>query len=95
MKLYVVYDKKTGDVLHTHASYLLGSDEPVAASEEEVLALAPDPGPGTGYAVAMVPDEFDVRSRLQKLTVDPTEGSVRVVTRNRPGPERTKTADAS
>ncbi|HEY5854094.1 MAG TPA: hypothetical protein VIW24_08605 [Aldersonia sp.] len=95
MKMYVVYDKRTGNVLHTHASYVLGSDEPVAAREEEVLALAPNPGPESAYGVAAVPDGFDIRSRLQELKVDASTGTVRIVNRDRPGPERATAGDAS
>jgi hypothetical protein len=89
MKLYVVYDPETGQIVHTHASYLLGNDDPVAADEDEVLALAPaTEKDASNLKVAVVPADFDVRSRLQSLRVNPESGEVYVVTRDRPGPER-------
>lgn len=88
MKMYVVYDRSTGQVLHTHASYVLGNNEPVATSEEDVLATVPDAGRGVELAVAPVPEGFDVRSRVHALRVDPEAGRVELVPRERPGPER-------
>jgi hypothetical protein len=89
MKLYVAYDPDTGQIVHTHASYLLGNDDPVAADENEILALAPARERGVrNLKVAVAPADFDVRNRLQALKVDPGSGEVYVVRRDRPGPER-------
>jgi hypothetical protein len=88
MKMYVVYDRKTGRVLHTHAFYVLGHDEPVAATEADVLAATPENVRDADCAVAAVPEDFDVRSRLHTLRIDPRDGTVTVESRQRPGPER-------
>ena len=89
MKLYVVYDPNTGQIVHTHASYLLGNDDPVTADEDEVLALAPaSEKEASNLKVAIAPTDFDVRNRLQSLKVNPESGEVYVVRRDRPGPER-------
>lgn len=88
MKIYVVYDAKTGQVVHTHASYVLGNDDPVAADEDEVLALAPEREQGRALKVVAAPADFDVRDRLQTLKVDPESGTAFVVKRDRPHPER-------
>jgi len=89
MRLYVVYDAETGDIVHTHASYVLGNDDPVAADEDEVLALASTGARQTrALKVAVAPPEFDIRSRLDALRIDPETSEVRVVRRERPGPGR-------
>lgn len=88
MKVYLVLDSKTGRIVHTHASYVLGNDEPVATSEEEVLTLAPSSGPEDAYRVIEAPADFDVHSRVQKLKIDSGTGAIRVTTRKRPRPER-------
>jgi len=89
VKIYVVYDPDTGEIVHTHAAYVLGNDEPVAASEADVLALAPERERATrSLRVAPAPSDFDVRSRLQVLQVNRESGEVHVVQRDRPGPER-------
>jgi len=96
MKLYVVYDPNTGQIVHTHASYVLGNDEPVAADEEEVLALAPARDKeGTALRVTAAPADFDIRSRLQSLKVNTETGTAYVVERAQPGPERTMPEQAS
>ena len=95
MKIYVVYDAKTGRVVHTHASYLLGNDDPVAADEDEVLALAPEREQGRALKVTAAPADFDVRDRLQTLEVDPESGKASVVKRDRPHPERAPHGGAS
>ena len=89
MKIYVVYDAKTGQVVHTHASYVLGNDDPVAADEDEVLALAPEREQGRALKVVAAPAGFGtVRDGLQTLKVDPESGTAFVVKRDRPHPER-------
>ncbi len=88
MKLYVIYDRDTGEVVHTHTSYVLGNDEPVTATEEDVLAVAPRGLEGRSIAVAQAPEDFDPRSRLQRLRVDTATGEVRLVEAERPSPER-------
>ena len=92
MKMYLVLNSKTGRIVHTHASYVLGNDEPVAASEQEVLELAPDPGQEDTYRVVEAPGDFDVRSRVQRLKIDPATGVIRVTARKRPRPERGTTS---
>jgi hypothetical protein len=96
MKVYVVYDPNTGQIVHTHASYVLGNDEPVAADEEEVRALAPaSEEHATALRVTAAPADFDIRSRLQSLKVDTETGTAYVVERDRPGPERAMPEQAS
>lgn len=39
MKRYMFYDRKTGEILHTHQVFKLGSDEPQKVSTEELKML--------------------------------------------------------
>jgi len=39
MKRYVFYDRKTGEILHTHQVFKLESDKPQAVSTEELKML--------------------------------------------------------
>ncbi len=40
MKRYMFYDGKTGEILHTHQMFKLGSDKPITASKEELALVA-------------------------------------------------------
>jgi len=40
VKRYVLYNKKTGEILHSHRSYRFGSDEPVEVPEEKIKKIA-------------------------------------------------------
>ena len=39
MKRYMFYDRKTGEILHTHQVFKLGSDKPQTVSTEELKML--------------------------------------------------------
>lgn len=76
MNIYIVYDKETGEVVHTATYYELGNDDPVAAPESDVLALAEQESgrKRSELAVAKAPEKFDVSDRTKTLTVDPAKG---------------------
>ena len=40
MKRYVFYDRKTGEILHTHQTFKLGSESPVSVSKKELESIA-------------------------------------------------------
>lgn len=40
MRRYIFYDGKTGEILHTHQTFKLGSDKPITASKEELALVA-------------------------------------------------------
>ncbi len=40
MKRYMFYDSKTGEILHTHQTFKLGSDQPATSSKEELASVA-------------------------------------------------------
>jgi hypothetical protein len=40
LKRYILYNKDTGDILHTHQVFRLGSDKPEEVSEEEIQEVA-------------------------------------------------------
>jgi hypothetical protein len=85
MSFYVVYDKNDGTILLTYSKYLLGNDEPVACTEDEVLALAAEEfGSDAKLGFAQVPDDFDPRARNQRLSVDQNTGAIEV----KPSPTR-------
>lgn len=81
--MYLVYDRRTGDVLETHVKYVLGSDEPVAMTEDEVRALTAREDAG----IARVPDGLDVRSRTHRPVVDPASGGVTLVAAGEAAPK--------
>lgn len=71
MHMYVIFDEETGEVLQTHAEYVLGVDEPVAADEAEILELAREEhGRERPLAVTPIPDDFDPTDRTNELRVD-------------------------
>lgn len=39
MKRYLFYDKTTGEILHTHQVFKMGSDKPLKVSAEELAML--------------------------------------------------------
>ena len=62
MKTYVIFNKRTGDIVHTHTEVAL-SGEPLPVSREEMLALYQRPRPG-----AEVPlEDLDVLDVDQEL----------------------------
>ena len=79
MRVYLVYDKKTGRVLHNVSKYLLGNPDPVQMSPEEVLAELPDGLRSANVGIASPPEDFDPRERSQRPVVDPRNGVVTVV----------------
>ena len=86
MNIYVVYDKQTGQVVHTATFYALGSDDPIACPEGDVLSLAAqeaerDP---TDLAVVRAPDDFDPRDRTRTLAIDAKKGVCLVAERKSP-----------
>lgn len=87
MHLYAIYDRDTGEVVQTHAKYVLGDDQPVACTDEEVLAAAePEMAQDRRLGVAHVPEGFDPRDRTTRVTVDPDTGEVQAATRKPPRP---------
>jgi hypothetical protein len=40
LKRYILYNNETGDILHTHQVFRLGSDEPEEVSEEVIQEIA-------------------------------------------------------
>ena len=40
MKRYVFFDKKTGEILHTHQVFKMGSEKPRAVSKKKLALLA-------------------------------------------------------
>ncbi len=85
MHLYVIYDEGSGEIVQTHAKYVLGDDEPVACTDEEVLAAADPSHAGEGHLrVAQVPEGFDPHDRSMKITWDPETGKLQEVKRRRP-----------
>ena len=87
MNIYVVYDKRTGLVVHTATFYALGSDDPIACPEDEVLSLAAQEAErdGADLAVARAPKDFDPGDRTKTLTIDAKKGVCMVVERKLPG----------
>lgn len=87
---YIIYDKNTGKVLQTHASYQIGSDQAVACDEEEVLRMAAeDFGDDVQLAVARAPEGFDPSVRGYRLSVDAKTGEVG----SEPAPRRERSTD--
>ena len=39
MKRYIIYDKETGEILHTHQAFKLGSDELEKVPDEEIKRM--------------------------------------------------------
>ena len=71
MNYYVIYDKKSGRVLQTHTSYVLGDDQPVACDTEELSAQAKeDFGDSYEPVVVQAPSDFDPRPCTHRLAVD-------------------------
>ncbi|QAV70319.1 hypothetical protein ESZ53_07605 [Salinibacterium sp. UTAS2018] len=83
MNIYIVYDKKTGEVVHTASYYELGNDDPVAAPESDVLALAHHESGRklSELAVARAPETFDPSDRTKTLSVNPAKGVCSVTDR--------------
>ena len=94
MNIYVVYDKKTGQVVHTATFYALGSEEPIACTEDEVLSMATQEAvrSGADLAVARAPMEFDPRDRTKTLKIDAKSGICQVAERKLPKKKAKSTA---
>lgn len=86
MHMYVIYDEETGEVLQTHASYVLGNDEPIAADEEEILDMAREEfGADRRLAVTGLPEGFDPSDRTSTITIDLEAGCAVSSERTRTG----------
>jgi hypothetical protein len=96
MNIYLVYDKKTGDIVQTATFYALGSDDPIACPEDEVLSMvAKDAGRDAAeLAVARAPSDFDPRDRTKTLTVDARKGVCIVAERKPSAKTKTKSRGA-
>ena len=86
MHVYVIYDRATGEVVETFTKYVLGNDEPVACTEEEVLAAVEGDAPGRELAVAAAPEGFRPSLSGQRLAV--RKGAVVVEPARRTPPAR-------
>ena|SRR6187401_715647 len=96
MNIYVVYDKKTGRVVQTASFYALGSDEPIARAEDDVLeAVARDSSADrNSLAVVRAPRDFDPRDRTKTLQIDVAKGACVIAERKRKGRTKAKTTGA-
>jgi hypothetical protein len=91
MHLYAIYDKETGEVLQTHAAYVLGNEEPVALAEKELLAAVdPELGPRERLAIAEVPADFDPRDRSKRIAFDKKKNELVAKSRRRPSRSKKK-----
>ena len=89
MNIYVVYEKKTGRIIHTTSRYVLGNDNPIAWPEEEILSLTRrEVGSGVELGVTQVPDDFDVRDRTRILEIDVEKGVCHTREVERPTPRK-------
>ena len=69
MKKYVLYDNKTGEILHTHQSYKLGSDELEKISDKELEEITSRFEEPEKIKIAMIDEPYQ-SSRLFVKKVD-------------------------
>lgn len=70
MPIYIFYDKKTGEVVHTHREVILGSERTIELEPEKVLSeLGPSLRPG--LSVLELAD-LPPRERGFRWLVDPS-----------------------
>jgi hypothetical protein len=78
MNVYLVYDKKTGRILHMVSKYVIGNSEPVPMTPDEVLAEVSESTKAAEVGITAVPEEFDPRDRGKRLAVEPANGVARI-----------------
>jgi hypothetical protein len=70
MGICVFVDKKRGEIVHTHAKCVLGSNEPVPCTEDELAEVARGFPSGDSLVAHAAPREFDPRLRNMRLEFD-------------------------
>jgi hypothetical protein len=79
MHIYLVYDKNSGQILHSVSKYVLGNPDPVPMTEEEVVRELSDDLRNARIGVAALPRDFDPRDRSKRVVVEPGRGVASLV----------------
>ena len=77
MSYYVIYNRENGQILLTHATYVMGQDTPVDTDLDELIEQTrEDFDEDIELAVAKAPSNFDPAQRTYRLKVDLDSGKV-------------------
>ena len=88
MPSYIIYDKATGDILHVHREYYMGSEQAVEVDEKRMIKELSDMLPKDVKFGILAVDESPQPVRGYRYYVDLTTSKLMLVERPRTERER-------